>query len=98
MKEQPWINPEGSKKHAPNFTNSANAGIRIRYQAMNEVFLDLLPGNDEAMQQLEVDEMKGVLALLLLCTCAWSEALEEGYWPYRRGLAANGTYTPGIRS
>jgi outer membrane protein assembly factor BamB len=34
--------------------------------------------------------MKGVLALLLFCTCAWSVVPEESYWPYWRGPAVNG--------
>jgi outer membrane protein assembly factor BamB len=34
--------------------------------------------------------MKGVIALLLFCACAWSVVPEESYWPYWRGPAVNG--------
>jgi outer membrane protein assembly factor BamB len=34
--------------------------------------------------------MKGILAFLLFCTCAWSVTPNESYWPYWRGPAADG--------
>jgi outer membrane protein assembly factor BamB len=34
--------------------------------------------------------MKGVLAFLLFCACAWSVTPNESYWPYWRGPAADG--------
>ena len=55
-----------------------------------EVFLDLSAGNDEAMQQLEAGEMKGVLAFLLFWVGAWGATFEGNYWPYWRGPAADG--------